>query len=91
VRDVLFLKPHSLIRRRRTTVIEALEGEVETLLVEIDAYVRPRSPQQPWRIKAYDGSGTIDLVFLALMRLSWRLNIRWGHSAGCRAGLNATA
>ena len=63
VRDVLFLKPHSLIRRRRTTVVEALEGEVETLLVEIDAYIRPRSPQQPWRIKAYDGSGTIDLVF----------------------------
>ncbi len=63
VRDVLFLKPHSLIRRRKTTVVEALEGEVETLLIEIDGYIKPRGPQQPWRIKAFDGTGTVDLVF----------------------------
>ena len=31
VRDVLFLKPHSLIRRRKTTVVDALEGEVVAL------------------------------------------------------------
>ena len=63
VRDVLFLKPHSLIRRRKTTVVEALEGEVETLLIEIDGYIKPRGPQQPWRIKAFDGTGTVDLIF----------------------------
>ena len=63
VRDVLFLKPHSLIRRRHATVVEAVEGEVLTFSVEIDAYQKPRSPQQPWKVKAYDGTGTLDLVF----------------------------
>ena len=63
VRDVLYLKPHALIRRRRTTVVEAIEGEVETFLVHIDAHYAPRGPQQPWRIKTYDGTGTLDLVF----------------------------
>ena len=63
VRDVLFLKPHSLIRRTQSTVVAAMEGETQTFLVEIDAHYQPRGPQQPWRIKTYDGTGTLDLVF----------------------------
>jgi ATP-dependent DNA helicase RecG len=63
VRDVLFLKPHSLIRRTHATVVEAVEGEVQTFLVEIDAYQPPRGPQQPWKVKTYDGTGTLDLIF----------------------------
>ncbi|HEX5379481.1 MAG TPA: ATP-dependent DNA helicase RecG, partial [Phenylobacterium sp.] len=63
VRDVLFLKPHALIRRRHATVVDAVEGEVATFSVEIDAYQQPRSAQQPWKIKTYDGSGTLDLIF----------------------------
>jgi ATP-dependent DNA helicase RecG len=63
VRDVLFLKPHSLIRRRHATVVEAIEGETLIFSVEIDAYQKPRSAQQPWKIKTYDGTGTLDLIF----------------------------
>ena len=63
VRDVLFLKPHALIRRRQATVVDAVEGEVQTFSVEIDAWQKPRSHQQPWKAKTYDGTGTLDLVF----------------------------
>ena len=40
VRDVLFLRPHSFIRRTRSTVVAAIEGEVQTFEVTIDAYRR---------------------------------------------------
>ncbi|MFN3514515.1 MAG: ATP-dependent DNA helicase RecG [Phenylobacterium sp.] len=63
VRDVLFLKPHSLIRRRAATVASAVEGEVQTFSLEIHACKPPRSPQQPWRIEAHDETGVISLVF----------------------------
>ncbi|WP_421931392.1 ATP-dependent DNA helicase RecG [Phenylobacterium sp.] len=63
VRDVLFLAPHSLVKRRETTVVDAVEGEVQTFRVEIDAYQVPRSAQQPWKIKTFDGTGTLDLIF----------------------------
>ena len=63
VRDVLFLKPHAFVRRKHSTVVDAIEGEVETFLVQIDAYRSPRGPNQPWRIKTFDGTGTLDLVF----------------------------
>lgn len=63
VRDVLFLRPHSLIRREHATIATAREGEVQIFEVEIDAYQKPRSPQQPWRIKTYDGTGVLTLVF----------------------------
>ncbi len=63
VRDVLFLRPHSLIQRRSATVVTAEEGQVETFLVEIDAYQAPRGPQQPWKVKTFDGTGTLDLIF----------------------------
>lgn len=63
VRDVLFLKPHSVIRRERATVASATEGAVQIFEVQIDAYKRPRSPQQPWRVETYDGTGVLSLVF----------------------------
>ncbi len=63
VRDVLFLRPHTLIRREQATVASAREGEVQIFEVEIDSYQKPRSPQQPWRIKTYDGTGVLTLVF----------------------------
>ncbi|RYF88902.1 MAG: DEAD/DEAH box helicase, partial [Caulobacteraceae bacterium] len=64
VRDVLFLKPHSLIRRTPATFANLVEGEVATLAVTIDGHLHPRSPQQPWRIRAYDGStGFVTLAF----------------------------
>jgi ATP-dependent DNA helicase RecG len=63
VRDVLFLAPHTLIRRRPATVNTAIEGEIQIFEVEIDAYRQPRGPQQPWRIATYDGTGVLTLVF----------------------------
>jgi ATP-dependent DNA helicase RecG len=63
VRDVLFLKPHALIHRRHATVLEAVEGETLIFSVEIDAYQQPRSAQQPWKIKTFDGTGVLDLIF----------------------------
>ena len=63
VRDVAFLRPHSVIRRERATVASAVEGAVQIFEVQIDAYKRPRSPQQPWRVETYDGTGVLSLVF----------------------------
>lgn len=63
VRDVLFLRPHSVIRRERATVVTAVEGAVQIFEVEIDAYKQPRSRQQPWRIETHDGTGILSLVF----------------------------
>ena len=63
VRDVLFLKPHSLIRRTPATVSTAIDGEVMTFEVVIESYQRPRGPSQPWRVRAFDHTGFITLVF----------------------------
>jgi ATP-dependent DNA helicase RecG len=63
VRDVAFLKPHSVIRRDHATVATAIEGAVQIFEVQIDSYKRPRSPQQPWRVETYDGTGVLSLVF----------------------------
>lgn len=63
VRDVLFLRPHSVIRREHATVATAVEGAVQIFEVEIDAHKQPRSRQQPWRIETHDGTGVLSLVF----------------------------
>lgn len=63
VRDVAFLRPHSVIRRERSSVAAAMEGAVQVFEVRIDAYKRPRAPQQPWRIETHDETGLLSLVF----------------------------
>ncbi|MDP3592747.1 ATP-dependent DNA helicase RecG, partial [Phenylobacterium sp.] len=63
VRDVLFLAPHSVVQRTRASVNTALEGATQIFEVQIDAFKRPRSPQQPWRVETYDGTGVLSLVF----------------------------
>ncbi len=63
VRDVLYLRPHSVIRRTHATANTAVEGAVQIFEVQIDAYKPPRAPQQPWRIETYDGTGVLTLVF----------------------------
>jgi len=63
VRDVAFLKPHSLIRRRPTQVNIAAEGEVQTFEVTIDDYQKPRTPAQPWKVRTFDGTGFLTLTF----------------------------
>jgi ATP-dependent DNA helicase RecG len=63
VRDVLFLKPHSLVRRRPARIAEAAEGEVMTFEVTIESWQAPRGRQQPWRARVFDDSGFLSLVF----------------------------
>jgi ATP-dependent DNA helicase RecG len=63
VRDVLFMSPQSLIRRRATTIVEAMEGEVQTLTVTIDAHQPPARSNLPYRIRCFDGTGFVTLIF----------------------------
>ena len=63
VRDVLFLRPHSVIQRTRASVNTALEGAIQIFEVQVDGFKSPRGPQQPWRVETYDGTGVLTLVF----------------------------
>ena len=63
VRDVLFLSPQGVIQRTVTTAAHAREGEVQTLQVKIEAHVPSPRQNLPWRIRAFDGTGFLTLVF----------------------------
>lgn len=67
VRDVAFLAPHSVIHRTPATVAAALEGAVQTFAVTIEAYQPPRNPSQPWRVRTFDGTGFLTLVYFGGM------------------------
>jgi ATP-dependent DNA helicase RecG len=63
VRDVLFLKPHSVIRRTVAEIGQSVDGEVMTFAVFVESHTPPRGPQQPWRIRVFDDTGFLTLVF----------------------------
>jgi ATP-dependent DNA helicase RecG len=63
VRDLAFLKPHSIVRRTPASLSAALDGQVMTFEVTIEEHQRPRSHQQPWRIRVSDPTGWMTLVF----------------------------
>ena len=63
VRDVLWLRPHSIVRRTPGVLSAARDGEVMTFEVVIQAYQRPRSSAQPWRVQVADDTGLMMLVF----------------------------
>ncbi|HEY0646857.1 ATP-dependent DNA helicase RecG [Phenylobacterium sp.] len=63
VRDVLWLRPHSIVRRTRARLDQAVDGQVMTFEVTIQDYQRPRTSAQPWRVQAADDTGLIMLVF----------------------------
>jgi ATP-dependent DNA helicase RecG len=63
VRDVLFLSPSGLVRRIPTTVDAVREGEVQTLIVTIDQHQKPGRRDLPWKIRAFDGTGFLTLVW----------------------------
>src|SRR5262245_12218893 len=54
VRDVVWLKPHSVIRRTPAVLSAARDGEIMTFEVVVDRYERPRSRAQPWRMRVSD-------------------------------------
>jgi ATP-dependent DNA helicase RecG len=63
VRDLLFLGPHAIVRRSRVTVATAVEGEVQVFRVSIIGHLRPERPNMPWRIRAYDGTAFLTLIY----------------------------
>lgn len=63
VRDVLFTAPTGLIRRSMTTVDQAVEGQVQTFIVTIDQHQPPSRLGQPWKIRAWDGTGFLTLIW----------------------------
>ena len=63
VRDVLFLRPHGVIHRHATKANLAIEGQVQTFTVTIEAYQKPRTPAQPWKVRTFDGTGFLTLTF----------------------------
>jgi ATP-dependent DNA helicase RecG len=80
VRDVLFLKPHSIVRRTPSVLSAARDGEVMTFEVVIEQHQRPRVSSQPWRIRVSDPTGWMNLVFFG--RFADQLETR--HPAGAR-------
>ncbi|HEY8617903.1 ATP-dependent DNA helicase RecG [Phenylobacterium sp.] len=63
VRDVLFLKPHSVVVRTPAELAAAVDGQIMTFEVTVEAHERPRSNAQPWRMRVSDPTGYLTLVF----------------------------
>ncbi|HEV2531597.1 ATP-dependent DNA helicase RecG [Phenylobacterium sp.] len=80
VRDVLFLKPHTLVRRTPAVLSAARDGEIMTFEVVIEEHQRPRAASQPWRVRVSDPTGFMTLVFFG--RFADQLESR--HPAGAR-------
>ncbi len=63
VRDVLWLQPHSLVRRTPSTISAAIDGEVMTFEVAIESVQISRTSAKPTRIRVFDQTGFMTLVF----------------------------
>ncbi len=63
VRDVLWLQPHSVIRRTPAVISAAIDGEVMTFEVAISDVEVSRSAARPTRMRVFDQTGFLTLVF----------------------------
>ncbi len=63
VRDVLFLGPQSLIHRTPTTVDSVIDGQVHTLIVDIEQHAKPPRMDVPYKIRAFDGTAFLTLIW----------------------------
>jgi len=63
VRDVAFLRPHSLVRRTPASLSVAVDGQVMTFEVTIDSHQPARTKAQPLRMRVSDPTGFMTLVF----------------------------
>lgn len=64
VKDVLFLKPSSLIDRRyKTSVADAPEDQIITLQATVETHIPGRRKGQPYKVRMYDQTGFLHLVF----------------------------
>ncbi|EKY24219.1 putative ATP-dependent DNA helicase RecG [Brevundimonas diminuta 470-4] len=65
VRDVLFLTPSGVIQRRRTTAMDAVDGEIGVFEVTIDRLIPPHKHGAPIKVRAIDETGFIHLIWFA--------------------------
>jgi len=65
VRDLLFLTPSGVIQRRRTTAMEAVDGEIGVFEVTIDRLIPPHKHGAPIKVRAIDETGFIHLIWFA--------------------------
>ena len=63
VRDLTFTLPHSLVRRPWAQATTAMEGQVQTLKLHIESHQPPARSNLPYRIRAFDETGFVNLVF----------------------------
>jgi ATP-dependent DNA helicase RecG len=63
VRDVLFLSPQRIVRRPPATIAAAAEGEIATFQVVVESHQRPGRSGRPWKIRVFDDTGFMTLVF----------------------------
>lgn len=63
VRDVLFLGPQNLVHRPVVAANQARDGEIATLHVTIDAHLPPQRSNQPYRIRTFDGTAFLTLIW----------------------------
>src|ERR1700757_2593718 len=63
VRDLIFLAPQSVVLRSPAETAHAREGEVQTFAVRIDAHLPPARAGAPYRIRAFDQSGFLTLIY----------------------------
>ena len=80
VRDVLFLTPHSLVRRTPADLSAATDGQVMTFEVTIDSHQPARNKAQPLRMRVTAPTGFMTLVFFG--RFADQLEQR--HPVGAR-------
>jgi ATP-dependent DNA helicase RecG len=63
VRDVAFTLPQGLIQRRWMTAAGAVEDEVGIFEIQIDQHIGPRKPGQPYKVRGFDDTGWVHLVY----------------------------
>ncbi len=63
VRDVLFVAPTSVVVRQAAQAARLIEGAVQTLTLTVESHQKPARGGQPWKIRAFDETGFVHLVF----------------------------
>jgi ATP-dependent DNA helicase RecG len=62
--DLIWHLPTGLVDRRFSPMVaEAPDGAIATLSVAVGAHEPARGPRQPYRVRCFDATGEIDLVF----------------------------
>ncbi len=87
VRDVLFLAPQGMVERPVTKVAEAVEGEVQTFHVRVDAHVPPARKGLPYAIRCADETG---LIFLSWFK-GYGVHLAEAHPPGSQRAVSGKA